>query len=179
VTKFAAFAFAGVAAATLAGTAIAAKPNTHKMEVTLPDGAIARIEYVGDVAPKVTIAPGHVADASAPRSDETPWAMAFPSFAGFDRMIEEMNRRTEELMRRADQIDPKATGPMPHIASYGSLSPGETSTTIVSVTSGGETCTRTTQVISQGEGKGPKVTTKLAGKCNNEAAPRAGSVNPA
>ena len=40
--KLPAFAFA--AAALLAGTAIAAAPKTHKMDVPLPDGSVAHIE---------------------------------------------------------------------------------------------------------------------------------------
>ena len=46
-----ALAFVSVAAAALAGTAIAASPKTHVMNVPLPDGSVARVEYVGDVAP--------------------------------------------------------------------------------------------------------------------------------
>ncbi len=52
-----ALALAGVAAAALAGTAIAASPRTHVMNVPLPDGSVARVEYIGEVAPKVTVAP--------------------------------------------------------------------------------------------------------------------------
>ena len=53
--KLPAFAFAGAAATFLAGTALAANPNKHVIAVALPDGATARVEYVGNVAPKVTI----------------------------------------------------------------------------------------------------------------------------
>jgi hypothetical protein len=153
----------GVAAAALAGTAIAATPKSHKMDVPLPDGAVAHIEYVGNVAPKVTIGGGPFADAA--------WGMPFPSFAGFDRMIAEMNRRSEQMMRQAQQMAHQPVGAAPYIASYSNLPAGQTSTTVVSVSNGGSTCTRSTEVVSQGPGKPPKVTSSVSGQCGPAAAP--------
>lgn len=170
--KLPAMALAGIAAAAVAGTAIAAAPKTHVMNVPLPDGSVARVEYVGDVAPKVTVAPRPIADAAAP------WMVPFPSFAGFDRMIEEMNRQTEQMIRQAQQMGHQAAGAAPYIASYGNLPAGETSTTIVSVSNGGKTCTRTTEVVSQGPGKPPKVTSNVSGECAPAAAPSGGALSP-
>jgi hypothetical protein len=172
VRKLPAFAFAGVAAAALAGTAFAAAPGTHVMNVPLPDGSVARVEYTGNVAPKVTIAPRPLADAAMP------WAMPFPSFAGFDRMIQEMQRQSQEMMRQAQQIAHQPIGAAPHIAAYGNLPAGETSTTVVSVSNGGGTCTRTTEVVSQGPGKPPKVASSVTGQCGR-AQPPSGPVSPA
>ena len=168
--KLPVFAFAGVAAAALAGTAFAAGPKTHVMNVPLPDGSIARVEYVGDVAPKVTVAPRPLADAAMP------WAMPFPSFAGFDRMIAEMQRQSQEMMRQAQQMARRPAGAAPYIASYGDLPAGGTSTTVVSVSNGGATCTRTTEVVSQGAGKPPKVTSSVSGQC--ASAPAAAPSGP-
>jgi hypothetical protein len=170
VRKLPVFAFAGVAAAALAGTAFAAGPKTHVMNVPLPDGSIARVEYVGDVAPKVTVAPRPLADAAMP------WAMPFPSFAGFDRMIAEMQRQSQEMMRQAQQMARRPAGAAPYIASYGDLPAGGTSTTVVSVSNGGATCTRTTEVVSQGAGKPPKVTSSVSGQC--ASAPAAAPSGP-
>ena len=61
MTRLPAIVLTGVAAAALAGTAIAASPKTHVMNVPLPDGSVARVEYVGDVAPRVTVAPRPIA----------------------------------------------------------------------------------------------------------------------
>ena len=167
----------GMCVAALAGAAIAATPATHKMDVPLPDGSVVQVEYVGNVAPKVTVDRRPMADAAAP------WAMPFPSFAGFDRMIQEMNRRSEEMMRRAQQMARQplgGQGAAPYIASYGSMPAGGTSTTVVSVSNGGGTCTRTTQVVSQGPGKPPKVTSNVTGQCAGAAGPPAsGPGNPA
>ena len=172
--KLPAFAFAGVAAAALAGTAYAAAPKTHVMNVPLPDGSVARVEYVGNVAPNVSVAPRPLADAAMP------WAMPFPSFAGFDRMIAEMNRRSEEMMRQAQQVARQPGGAAPYIASFGDLPAGGTSTTVVSVSNGGGTCTRTTESVSQGPGKPPKVTSSVSGQCaGSSAAPPTGPLNPA
>jgi hypothetical protein len=174
VRKLPAFAFAGVAAVAVAGAALAAAPKSHVMNVPLPDGSVARVEYVGDVAPKVTVAPRPLPEAAEP------WAMSFPSFAGFDQIIREMNRQTEQMMRQAQQIAHQPAGAAPYIASYGNLPAGETSTTVVSVSNGGATCTRTTQVVSQGAGKPPKVTSNVTGQCSGAAAAQpSGPVNPA
>lgn len=165
------------AAAALAGTAIAANPRTpqtHVMSVPLPDGSVARVEYVGEVAPKVTVVPRPMADAGMP------WAMPFPSFGGFDRIFTDMQRRSQEMMRRAQDMGHNAAAGEPDMAAYGSLPAGETSSTVVSVTNGGTTCTRTTNIVSQGPGKPPKVTTNAAGNCGGDARDRsAGSTNPA
>ncbi|HEY7006583.1 MAG TPA: hypothetical protein VH392_08885 [Sphingomicrobium sp.] len=164
----------GVAAAALAGAAVAAAPKTHKMDVPLPDGSVAHIEYVGDVAPKVTVAPRPMADAAGA------WAMPFPSFAGFDKMFEQMQRQSQEMIRRAQEMQRQHPGTAPYVASYGSAPAAGTSTTIVSVSNNGQTCTRTTEVVSQGAGKPPKVTTNVSGQCGAEAPPPpSGPTHPA
>ena len=174
--KLPAFALIGVAAAALAGSAIAATaPKTHVMNVPLADGSTVRVEYVGDVAPKVTLAPGMMASAA------DPWAMPFPAFAGFDRMMQQMQQQSRDMRRRAQDMarQPGAAGAAPYIASYGNLPAGETSTTVVSVSNNGVTCTRTTEVVSQGVGKPPKVTSNASGQCANEAQPPTRATHPA
>lgn len=172
---------AAAGAAALAGTAVAAAPKpaapkahvkSHVMSVPLPDGSAVRIEYVGNVAPKVTVSPSATADAGA-------WGMPFPSFAGFDRMIAEMNRQSEQMIREAQRATRQPAGPggaTPYIAAYGNLPAGETSTTVVSVSNGGATCTRSTRIVSQGAGKPPKVTSNVSGQCGPKAAPPAAPI---
>jgi hypothetical protein len=165
-------ALAGVAAV-LAGTAVAAAPKTHVMNVPLPDGSTARVEYVGDVAPKVTVAPPSMA------AMRDPWATAFPSFAGFDRMFQQMERQSQEMMRQAQQMARQPAGAAPYIASYGNMPARGTSTTVISVSNGGSTCTRTTEVVSQGAGKPPKVTSNVSGQCSGGSQPSAAGSHPA
>lgn len=154
------FAFAGVAAAALAGTAIAANQKSHRMDVPLPAGGVVHVEYYGDVAPKVTV--------GAPAGLGM-WApSAFPGFAGFDGMLEQLDRQ----MRQIEQIARQPVGtPGMNVASYGSLPAGTSSVSVVSTSNGGVTCTRTTEVVSQGPGKPPKVTTNVSGNCGSAASP--------
>ncbi|HEX5239032.1 MAG TPA: hypothetical protein VFW39_11305 [Sphingomicrobium sp.] len=161
----------GAAAVALAGAAAAAAPSkTHNMDVPLPDGSVAHISYVGNVAPKVSIDPRPLA------YGQDDWGMPFPSFAGFDRMIQEMNQRTQQMMRQAQQMSAHPGVAAPYIASYSNLPAGQTSTTVVSVSNGGATCTRSTEVVSQGVGKPPKVTSSVSGQCGPAAARQQGPV---
>ena len=155
--KLASLAFAGVAAAALAGTAIAANQKSHQMDVPLPDGSVVHVEYEGDVAPRVTLAGPVMAGA------DSRWM--FPSFAGFDRLFADMQRRTAEMMRQA-QTAPRGIA---NVASYGNLPAGASSVSVVSTSNGAATCTRTTEVVSQGPGKAPKVTMNVSGDCGGAA----------
>jgi hypothetical protein len=163
-------ALAGAAALAIAGTAFAATPklssNTHVMTVPLPDGSVARVEYTGNVAPKVTVEPRPLG--------EFGWApMALPSFAGFDRMMADIQRQSEQMIRQAQELakHPAAPGAQPYIAAYSNLPAGQTSETVVSVNSNGRSSsTRTTEVVSQGPGKPPKVTSSVTGDCGGNAA---------
>jgi len=163
----------GAAAVALAGAAAAAPSNTHKMDVALPDGSVAHIQYVGNVAPKVTIAPRPMADAAADA-----WGMPFPSFAGFDRMIEQMQRQSQQMMQQAQALSRGPAGAAPYIASYANMPAGQTSTTVVSISQDGSTCTRSTEVVSQGPGKAPKVTSSVSGQCGAAPAPSASPTHP-
>jgi hypothetical protein len=158
--KLVKLAFAGVAAAAIAGTAVAANAARHRMDVALPGGGTAQIEYYGDVAPKVTIAPGPFAPLSVG------WApMAFPDFSS---IIQRMNAEQAAVMKQVREITRQGVGsavaPI-DMASYGNMPAGANSVSVVSVSNGGETCTRTTQITSQGPGKAPKVVSNISGNC--------------
>ena len=145
---------AGLGAAALAGAATAASRDSHVMNVPLPDGSTARVEYVGDVAPKVTVVPG----APAP-------------FGLFGRGMFDMDRRIDAMMRQIDAMSraPIAGTPGMNVAAYGNAPAGSQSVTVVSTSNGAKTCTRTTEVTSQGAGKPPKVVTNVSGDCGNTA----------
>ena len=163
--KLPVFAIAGVAAAALAGTAMAASRNSHVMDVPLSDGSVVHVQYVGDVAPKVLV------DPVRPVSPDD-WS-AFPSFAGFDRMMEQMSRETEAMIHQAQQMAVQpGVGAAPFVASLGNAPAGaSSSTTIVSFSNGSGTCTRTTRSVSEGPGKPPKVTTSVSGNCGGASQP--------
>jgi hypothetical protein len=143
---------AGLGAAAIAGAALAASRDAHVMTVPLPDGSTAKVEYVGDVAPKVTVIPGAVAP-----------------FGLFDRSMFDMQRQIDAMMRQVDAMAraPLAVAGSPgmNVAAYGNAPAGAQSVTVVSTSNGSKTCTRTTEVTSQGVGKQPKVVTNIRGDC--------------
>ena len=147
---------AGLGAATLAGAAAAASGKaTHHMTVPLPDGSVANIEYVGDVAPKVNVSPA-------------PAAWGFPTFGLFDRSFADMQRQIDAMIRQASDMASHPAGETPgmNVAAYGNMPAGTSSVTLVSTSNGGKTCTRTTEVTSQGAGKPPKVISNVSGNCS-------------
>lgn len=147
---------AGLGAVGIAGAAVAASRDTHTMNVPLPDGSTARVEYVGDVAPKVTLVP-------APE----------PRFGLFDRSMFDMQRQIDSMMKQVDAMArmPVAGAPGMNVAAYGNAPEGSSSVTVVSTSNGAKTCTRTTEVTAQGAGKPPKVVTNVSGDCGTAPAP--------
>jgi len=152
---------AGLGAVTLTGAAVAASRDTHTLTVPLPDGSSVRVEYVGNFAPKVSVTP-------AP-SDP------FAALGLFDRSAFDMERQIDAMMRQVDQMtrQPAAGAPGLNVASYGDAPAGSTSVTIVSTSNGTQTCTRRTDVTSEGPGKAPKVVSSMSGNCSEaHAAPK-------
>lgn len=145
---------AGACAITLAGAAIAATRDTHMLNVPLPDGSVVHVEYVGSIAPKVMLSP-----APAPRD--------FAPFALFDRSALDMQRQMDAMMQ---QISSMARAPIAgatglDVAAYGDAPAGSNSVTIVTTSNGTKTCTRRTEVRSQGQGRAPRVVSSLSGDC--------------
>lgn len=164
---------AGAAALCVAGTAVAASNQNHVMTVDLPDGSVARIEYQGDVAPKVKIdpsmrfAPARFADSF----DAAPFAM-------FDRIFADMDRQAAAMMRQAQTVAPVDGDGKPDLAAFGTLPAGTVSYRFVSTSDGNRFCSRSWQWTSQGSGQQPKLVTASAGDCDG-AAPAKGAAAPA
>jgi len=163
---------AAVCAAGVAGTAAAAARNTHVINVALPDGSVAHVEYVGDVAPKVMVAP------ASPVAWSTFAAPVGLPLVSFDDMFARMDREMAATMRQIDQLSrqPLAAGAQGvNLAAYGNVPAGTSSYSIVTVSENGRQCSRSTQVIGQGAGKAPKVLSKVSGDCGQapSAAPAA------
>ncbi|MFL6761222.1 MAG: hypothetical protein ACJ8FB_01550 [Sphingomicrobium sp.] len=154
---------AGLGAVTLTGAAAAASRDTHTLNVPLPDGSSVRVDYVGDVAPKVSVTPAPISAPWAPLGIFTPGA--FDMQRQIDAMIREMDAVTKPSATRAPGLN---------VAAYGNAPAGTRSVTVVTTSAGGKTCTRTTEVTSQGSGKAPKVVSNISGDCTGaSAAPRA------
>jgi hypothetical protein len=141
---------AGLGAVMLTGAATAASQTFHTLTVPLPDGSSVRVDYVGDVAPKVTVNPAPIAP-----------------FGIFDRSAFDMHRQIDAMMREIEAMTsrPIAAIPGANVAAYGGAPAGSTSVTVVSTSNGGVACTRTTEVTSQGPGKPPKVVSNVSGNC--------------
>ena len=153
----------GVAAVAAIGAALAASHGNHVMKVGLPVGTVARIEYEGDVAPKVTVTP---AWSVAPITWLDPFEPG--SLALFDRIAADMDRQSDLMMRQARAL------PLPAMADDGkidltalrSLPPGTVSYSFVSKTNGGSTCSRSIQVTSLGSWQPLKVVSNSSGDCH-------------
>ena len=156
--------FAGLAALTAAGTAVAATADTRVVNVGLPDGSVARIEYHGDVAPKVALAP---AAKLVPVRWIDPFEVA--PFAMFDRIAAAMHGQTEMMMQaHALQHEPNALGQI-NLARFGALPAGTMSYSFSSTSTGSGTCSRSVQVTSLGSGQQPEVVSKTSGDCDGAA----------
>jgi hypothetical protein len=157
--KLAMLAIAGAAAIAATG-AHAAKGDKHVMDVPVPGGSTVHIEYYGDVAPTVTVAPRPFAGIGA-------WPLAADPFPRIDAMIERMNRATRMMREQIRQAQSRAASGLPpaNVVSYGTAPAGANSVSIVTVSNGRGTCTRTTEVTSQGPGKPPRVVSKVSGTC--------------
>ena len=130
------------------------------MNVPLPGGSTAHVEYVGNVAPKVTVTPA-------------PVPLGFPQFGMFDRSMFDMQRQIDAMTREVERTAKLPLGGPPglNVAGYGNAPAGSSSVTVVSTSNGSKTCTRTTEVTSQGAGKPPKVVSNVSGDCAPESSP--------
>lgn len=149
---------AGGAALLLAGTAAYAADKLHTMNVALPDGSVARIEYTGDVAPRVAIVP----------VEAIPVAYADP-FAELDRMAAYMEARRRAMMRQVGAMERAAAevsaGAPGQMTLVGNL-PAGTHFTYVSSTTDANGCTQTVEYSSDGSSAQPKITRTSAGSCD-------------
>jgi hypothetical protein len=146
--------FAGLGALMLTSSAVAASRDAHMMTVPLPDGSVAKIDYVGDIAPKVSVTPA-------------PMAPIFAPFGMFDRSAFDIQRQIDAMIREIDAAAsrPAAGVPARNVAAYGNAPAGSSSVTIVSTSNGTKTCARRTEVTAQGVGKAPKVVSTVSGDC--------------
>ena len=149
---------AGGAALLLAGTAAAAAEKLHTMNVALPDGSVAQIEYTGDVAPRISVQP----------VDAIPVAFVDP-FAELDRMAAYMEAQHAAMMQQVAAVEKAAaadgSGAPGQMTLVGNL-PAGTHFSYVSSTTDANGCTQTVQYSSDGSGAQPQVTRTSAGSCD-------------
>ncbi len=154
----------------IASGAQAQSARSHALDIQLPDGAVAHIQYSGDVPPEVFFDARPVRPAS-------PWL--FPAFgpnspfAALDRLAEEMDRQAAHLLDEAAAISQHLRSHPEGLieANSGGFPAGAYSYSIVSTTSAGRVCGRGIEITSRGDGAKPRVVTRSFGNCAGGHAP--------
>ncbi|NIJ35277.1 hypothetical protein [Sphingomonas oligoaromativorans] len=152
----------GVAALAVAGAALAATRDMHVMKVGLPDGSVARIEYAGDVAPKVIVAPIE----KAVRVNFFDAVDAAP-FTAFDQIVASMDRNMDAMVHEIGALQPmlpSANGKI-DLAALGKLPPGTVHYQFVSTSDGSGTCSLSVEATSYGPEQKPKIVSNSVGDC--------------
>lgn len=140
---------AGAAIALGAG-AVAAADRAHVVDVAMPDGSIARVHYVGDVAPQLVMMP----------------AAPIDPFAMFDQISAAMDRQMAGMMQQAALLAQAAPAAGFGQTARGALPPGTVSYSYTSYSSGdGAGCSQSVQVTALGQGQAPKVIRQSSGDC--------------
>jgi hypothetical protein len=149
---------AGAGSLAIAGAAIAAADRAHVMNIALPDGTVAQIHYVGDVAPKVVMAPETMPAAF----------LAADPFAMFDRVAWAMDRQMDAMLQQASLMAsaaPVANGQLSE-AALRNLPAGTVSYSYTSYSSdNGGSCSQSVQVTALGANQAPKVVRQNSGDC--------------
>lgn len=156
---------AGAAALFAAGAAQATAAETNRMSVALPDGSVAQIEYVGDVAPRVTVIPV-----------EHRTLRPFSPFAEMERIAAAMEARHQAMMRQMAALQrfaAEAAAAPRQIAPGGMTLVGNLPVgaryTMVSSTTDANGCTRTVRYSSDGSSPEPQITQVSSNACDGAA----------
>ena len=147
----------------LAGTAVAAgaAAKVHNLLVALPDGSVQHIRYTGDVAPRIEFLP-----ASAELAPVGLFADFDSPFVELDRMVAEMNRQSDAMLRQAALLGAQANGNAQlDPAVMAKLPAGSVSYSFISTSSGNGSCTQSLQVTSYGASQKPRVVSQSSGDC--------------
>jgi hypothetical protein len=142
-----------------AGAAEATTSRFKTMEVALPGGAVAQIEYQGDVAPRVRVAP------------VDPRAIVYDPFAELDRISAMMQAQHEAMLRQVAELQRQAAtvaakGAPGGIVVTGNLPAGSSYSYTVVTSTGGNGCTQRVEWRSDGSGGQPKMTQTSSGDCS-------------
>ncbi|MEO6717346.1 MAG: hypothetical protein ABIM50_08890 [Novosphingobium sp.] len=162
--KLRTMALAGAGSVLVAGVAVAATGELKTMQVDLHDGTVAKIEYVGDVAPKGVLVP--VAQDAA----------AMDPFAELDRIALQMQQQHQMMMQQMAALQQQAASGAGQVAQ----APGQVVVTskmpagssyqytVVSTSDGkGGSCTQTIEWKSDGSTNQPQVTRASSGDCDS------------
>jgi hypothetical protein len=149
---------ATIAFAGLCGAALAQSPQTHVMNLILPNGGVAHIRYVGDTPPRVTIGGAPVTFAAFP----SPFGSSSP-FAEMERISAAMDRQAAAMFQQAAALS--ASPGLVNASTLGNLPAGSREYTFVSTMNGNGLCSRSVEITSMGNGAAPKVVSHTSGDC--------------
>ena len=151
----------GIAAFAVAGTALAGNLGRKAIMVKLPDGLTARVEYQGDVAPKITVEPDSPAVAAA-------WSGAnWAPFIMLDRISADVDRQVD-AMRQVRMLDafPANDAALVSWTSDEAVPAGAARYSYVATLSGQSFCARSVEIIWQGPNQKPRITSTTSGRCS-------------
>jgi hypothetical protein len=164
---------AAAASALIGSGAWAASAYSHHMQVRLPDGEIAQIDYAGDVAPRVVLQPV-AADPMAVLRDPF-MAIGFPGLGQMDRIFADLERQQAAMMQQVAAMEHNLAMPGPGLVATGQhLANGPVDGrqvwSYVSSTTSSNGCTQTVEwsspgVPAQGAQAQPQVIRTSSGNC--------------
>jgi hypothetical protein len=170
---------AGVGSVALIGAAAAQDLSAHRIAVQLPSGAIEQIEYTGDLAPQITIAPPESA-APANGTEAALFRAPYDSFAGFGfgpnspfaamaQISAAMNREAASLMRQVDALaaQPMMAMPAPIVIDMARLPRGAEGYSFTATITPNGACRRTMTIIGARPGQQPRVIRRSEGSCGS------------
>jgi hypothetical protein len=160
----------GIATLAVAGAALATHQDMHVMNVGLPGGMAARIEYEGDVAPKVIVAP---APDFAPVN--VLGAVNTAPFVTLDRIAAWVDRDMDAMIDEIGAFQPtlpSSDGKI-DLAALGKLAPCSVQYQFASTSNGSSTCRRSVEVTSHGPDEKPQVVSNSSGDCASAKGARA------
>lgn len=168
---------AGVGSVALVGAAAAQDLSAHRMTVRLPNGAIEQIQYSGDVAPRITIAPpGTEAPANGTEAalfrapDDGFGGLGFgpnSPFAAMEQISAEMNLQAANLLRQVDALaaQPMMGMPAPIAIDMTRLPRGAEGYSFTATITPNGACRQSMIVIGARPGQPPRVIRRSEASC--------------
>ena len=152
----------GIAALAVACVSFAAVRDTHTVKVGLPDGSTARIEYSGDVVPRLILAPlpGAIPVVLTDEFDSAP-------VSALDQVAAEMDRQAAAMILRAAPLQalPGSVQRKGDTVALGKLPAGTMHYELMSATGESPTCTRSVEMTSYGLDEKPSIVSTTSGDC--------------
>jgi len=149
-----------VAATALFATGIAVASTKHVMTLPLNDGSIVRVDYEGDVAPRISFAP-------AARPASAPVAIVDP-FAQMDAIFAAMEQRHAAMMREIAALQARAganpSSPVQQISAGDDMPAGGAYSFVSTTTTSSDGCQHSVQV-TQRAGAAPQRVERSFGRC--------------